>query len=209
MELPDRGRRRCCTGKASDTKTTTPHVRKNRQGIVPFEACPSAKSTHHLVGAVVVAVVDPPPGTHALAVGARRHVGGDVKYRVAVPHTRVLYREYDHVLRAHDSGVVSVGDGERAARDVVEARSVHVCGGGAARASIMGCWECVYKNIGGTRRTACSATGPVVMVVLDALVLLTLQRACSQSHIQHTHRLICYSHTHRRARMHSGVVPWR
>jgi hypothetical protein len=70
--------------------------------------------------------VDPPPGTHAFAVGARGHIGGYVKDSVTVPDTIVLDRKDGHILWADIFGYVGVGDGKRTPCDVGVATGMEI-----------------------------------------------------------------------------------
>ena len=81
--------------------------------------------THHLVQAAI-AVVYPPPRTHALSVRTRRHIGRDFEYGVTVPDTPGLDGKDDHVLWTDLFGIVGVSDREGTASEVVRATSVEV-----------------------------------------------------------------------------------
>lgn len=70
--------------------------------------------------------MNPPPGTHAFPVWTGGHVGGDFKDCVAVPNAFVLDGKDGKVFWADFVGVVSVGDGKRAAGKIVMASSVEV-----------------------------------------------------------------------------------
>lgn len=86
----------------------------------------SARENSYILVGPAIAVVDPPPGTHALSVRARRHVGRNSKVGVTVPDTEMLNGENNHVFRTYGFGVVCICDRERTTTNICLSRGVKV-----------------------------------------------------------------------------------
>ena len=92
--------------------------------------------------------MDPEPGAGAPALGARGHRGGDGKVGVEGPHAGLVDAEDGKVGGLDLFGVRLVGDRERAAAEVVDARRVEL-GERLPRAGVVGVGEVARVAAGG------------------------------------------------------------
>jgi len=73
----------------------------------------------HTLGRTAVHGMDPMPGTDATAIGAGRHVLGDLEGSGDFPDTFVIYAEDSQILRLEVVDVGSVCDGEGTTLQVI------------------------------------------------------------------------------------------
>ena len=75
------------------------------------------KTTRHLISSAI-AVVNPPPGAHALAIRARGHISRYFEDCVTVPDTVLLNRENSKVLWADNFGIAGISNRKGTAIDI-------------------------------------------------------------------------------------------